>query len=185
LAQLAKKIAGLRDRDKELLAEQLTLEAEGFRPTPRQAGPTIRERAMNLVNGFALPVDKAPTPAERLHAVVDEREAIKLATEALEQRETQQRVVALNAMMDEGAADWRKIVRRRVMALLELRAANREAALFRGELQRRAKLTVSLVCDSNAAPLFGPPVVGDQAYVFLQMCIKHGIVSASEIENAV
>jgi hypothetical protein len=180
---LMAKMGRLRDRDAELLAAQLDLEKTGVRPIAPNAGPDVRDLATALLNGHALPADREPTNETRLYGIVTERKAIKIAIEALQSRETQARIIAAAEVIQETSADWRAIVRRRALAVLDLRRANAEAAEFREHVRRLAKQPPSLICDPHTGPVFGPPVVGDPVYVFLEACIKAGIVSRKELKN--
>ncbi|OBQ58037.1 hypothetical protein EFV37_13190 [Mesorhizobium loti] len=184
IEQILAKARGFRDRDKALLAEQIQLEQAGIRPAEPQSGPDARELAATLLNGHALPKDKLPTPGETLHGIKTERAAIVFALEALESRENQARIMAVAEVMRETEADWLEIVRQRAMALLTLRRVNAEAAGFREKVRRLAKANPNLICDVVSGPLFGPPVVGDHAYVFLQACERAGIITRKEIDDA-
>lgn len=177
------KAKSLKAREKLLLAEQIELEHQGVRPELPAAGPNVRDLAASLLDGSALP-SREQTPGERLHAVVLERQALVLAIDALAERENTARRIAAAEMIQETGDAWREIVRQRCLALLSLRRVNQEAASFRESIRRIGGNSPNLICDATSGPLFGPPVVGDGAYTFLQAAMAAQIISKKEITNA-
>jgi hypothetical protein len=180
---IVRKIAGLEERNRALLGRQLELEHDGVMPIEHVERADAQSLAVELLNGHAVPTDSEPTPGEVLHGIIKERAAIKIAIESLQNKETQARILALGEIMQEASSDWRMIVRRRAVALLELRAANVEATEFRERLRKLSKMTPTLICDRQAGSLFGPPIVGDESYRFFEDCIAAGIVAASEVKK--
>ncbi|TPN45308.1 hypothetical protein FJ976_24040 [Mesorhizobium sp. B1-1-9] len=182
---IQRKADGFKARDRELLASQLEMEQAGVRPQEsRTVGPEPREMAATLLNGMAIAADRDPTPGEELHKIIVERKAIEIALDALAGRENQARIIAAAEVLQESASDWREIVRQRAMCVLALRRVNAEAFAFRERIRRLARTNPNLICDVSSGPLFGPAVVGDHAYTYLEACVKAGIISRSEIDNA-
>jgi hypothetical protein len=183
LGAVLRKRTALIERDTLLLAEQLDLEAAGVKPAQASAVPDARRMAQTLLNGFAAPeLQPGGHSAEaRLFSIIKDREATQIAIDLLVSRELQARAVAVAEVMQAGLGDWRAIVRRRALALLELRAANRAAARFREAVTALSGAPPGLVCDRMFGPLFGPPIVGDQSYEFLKIAVAEGIVSAKEV----
>ncbi|WP_457154704.1 hypothetical protein [Mesorhizobium sp. P5_C1] len=178
------KAASLKARDKELLAEQIELEQAGIRPELPAAGANVRDLAAALLEGSAAPAERLPTPGENLHHLILERQAVSFALDALAELENTARRIAAAEMLQESAAEWREIVRQRALAVLALRRINAAAFDFRERIRRVARTSPNLICDVTSGPLFGPPVVGDGAYVFLESAIAAGIISKKEILNA-
>src|SRR2546423_8175860 len=89
LSELSVKIAGLRKTDDEWLKAQLEYERAGVSPRPPSAGPDARKIAAGLLNGHASASESESSDSEKLHAILIEREAIKIAVETLERKETQ------------------------------------------------------------------------------------------------
>lgn len=182
---IQRKADGFKAREKELLAAQIAMEQAGIRPEEsRSVGPEPREMAASLLNGMAVAADRDPTPGEELHKIIVERKAISIALDALAGRENQARIVAASQVLQESAADWREICRQRAMCVLALRRVNAEAFAFRDRLRRLARTNPNLICDVTSGPVFGPAVIGDATYVFLESCIAAGIVTRKEIQDA-
>lgn len=180
--EIQRKATALKARAKELLAAQLDLEHQGIRPQEKaSSGPDPRDLAASMLSGSALPAERDPTPGENLHRIIVERQAVALAIDTLAEQENQARRIAAAEAIQETAAAWREIVRRRAMAVLELRRANQEAASFRERLRRIGGNNPNLICDPVSGSLFGAPVVGDGAYVFLESAVAAGILNRKEI----
>ncbi|MER8743868.1 hypothetical protein NKH54_12360 [Mesorhizobium sp. M1004] len=183
--EIQRKAAGFKARGKDILAARLELEHQGIRPQEKSnSGPDPRDLAASMLDGSTVPDDRPPTPGEELFRLIVEQRAIEIAVDALAEQENQARRIAAAEAIQETAAAWREIVRRRAMAVLELRKANQEAAAFREHLRRIGGNNPNLICDVTSGPLFGPPVVGDGAYTFLESAVAAGIISKKEISNA-
>lgn len=178
--EIQRQAAALKVRDKELLAAQLELEHQGIRPEQAVVGPGVRDWAAALLAGCTVPAEREPTPGEQLQKIILERQAIAIAVDALAEQENQARRLAAAEALQESAAEWLEIVRQRALAVLTLRRVNAEASAFRDRIRRIARTNPNLVCDVTSGPLFGPPVVGDGAYVFLENCISAGIITRKE-----
>ncbi|QND59848.1 hypothetical protein [Mesorhizobium huakuii] len=186
LEAISRKRVALNARDKDILAAVLDLEHQGIRPQEKStSGPDPRDLAASLLDGSALPAARPPTPGEELFQLLVERQAITIALDALAERENQARRIAAAEALQETAADWLEIVRQRALAVLTLRRLNQEAAAFRDRLRRIAGGNpTNLICDFNSGPVFGPATIGDHVYSYLEACVKAGVLSRSEINNA-
>ncbi|ESY30035.1 MULTISPECIES: hypothetical protein [unclassified Mesorhizobium] len=179
--EIQRRAGGLKAREKELLAAQIELEQAGIRPELPAVGPSVRDWAAALLDGSAVPADRDPTPGEDLQKIVLERQAIAIALDALAEQENQARRIAAAEMLQESAAEWREIVRQRALAVLTLRRVNAAAFEFRERIRRIARTNPNLICDVTSGPLFGPPVVGDGVYTFLESAVAAGIITKKEI----
>ena len=182
LAALDKKVAGLRDRDRTLLAEQIKLERAGASPAPGKAIPEAQQLARQYLNGFGELLPELE-PSGRLYQLRIERDAIRIAVDTLGREEMRARAVALATMIQEKGDVWRDVVRERAFAILALRKANQRAESFRAEL---AGLSggygdVGLACDPYYGDLFAPPIATDEGGEFLEKCVVMGFVSRKEI----
>jgi hypothetical protein len=183
LAALDKKAAGLRERDKALLAEQIRLERAGASPAPGKPIPEAQQMAREILNGYAGLLPEIE-PSGRLHQILVERTAVSIAVATLGREEMRARAVALAQMIEEKGDVHREIVRARVDALLALRRANARAEAFRSELAGLSGGYGSgLLCDPYAGALFEPPVVGDDGYLFLESCVANGFATKREITS--
>src|SRR6202158_253456 len=162
LAAVLQKRASLIERDSALLAEQLKLEAAGINPAPPDPAPDPRRMAQTLLNGFGGPDLPAGSPSARLFSIILDRQATQIALDALVSKELAARAIAVAEVMQTGLGDWRAIVRRRALALIEHRRANRDAAEFRQAVTALAGVAPGLVCDRHYGPLFGPPLARGQ-----------------------
>lgn len=179
--EIQRKADGLKARAKDLLAAQLELEQAGIRPEQAIVGPGVRDWAAALVDGSPVPAVRDPTPGEQLQKIILERQAIEIALDALAEQENQARRIAAAELLQESAADWREIVRQRALAVLTLRRVNAAAFDFRERIRRLARGNPNLICDVTSGPIFGPPVVGDGVYTFLENCVSAGIITRKEI----
>jgi hypothetical protein len=184
LEALDKKAAGLRERDRVLLAEQIRLERAGASPEPGKPIPQASAMARELLNGFGglLP---EPEPNGRLYQIRVERDAILIAVNTLGREEMRARAVALATMIQERGDIWREIVRERVFAISKLRKANQRAESFRAEL---AGLSggygdVGLACDNYYGDLFSVPIATDEGGEYLEKCVVMGFVTRKEIAS--
>ncbi|QKD04267.1 hypothetical protein [Mesorhizobium loti] len=185
LEAISHKRLAFTERGKDILAARLELEHQGIRPEERSNwGPDPRDLAASMLDGSALPAARSPTPGEELFQLLVEQQAVTIALDELAERENQARRIAAAEALRETADEWRRLVRRRAMAVIELRQANQEAATFRERLRRIGGNNPNLIADATSGPLFGPPVVGDGAYTFLESCVSAGIISKKEITNA-
>jgi hypothetical protein len=186
LAAVLQKRASLIERDSVLLAEQLRLEKQGVNPAPPDPAPDPQQMARTLLNGFAGPELPTGSASARLFSIILDRQATQIALDALVSRELEARAIAVAEVMQTGLGDWRTITRRRALALIELRRANRDAAEFRQAVTALAGVAPGLVCDRHYGPLFGPPIAGDQGHSFLEAAAAEGIITPRErdAENA-
>jgi len=182
IAALGRKRGALMQRDRDLLEEQIILEKAKVIPQAPRTEVDPKTIARELLNGFA-PPEPAGKPGERLFAILRQRAGIEIALDALQQNELQNRALAVGEVMQRQGANWRELVRRRALAVLELRRANAACAEFRKSVAAIAAGPPGLVCDRSGGPLFGEPIVGDVAYVFFQDCVRAGIIGREDLDG--
>jgi hypothetical protein len=166
--------------DALLLAEQLQLEADGVRADDDPVAATQVENAkVKWLNGLA--PQHIPALGNRLHQIQVDRAGIAAAEQDLQRQLFHATADGYREWSTANAARWVAISVRRCQALLDLRRANREAEQFRTEAAKHSPGVVNLAHDRTSG-IFGPPVVGDTVYSFLEQCIKGGIISRKDIE---
>jgi hypothetical protein len=180
VAAFERKLAGIAAQDGPLLAEQLELEKAGVVPEEPSALPNVRRMAAEMLNGSAPAALGEYNQGERLSLIIRKRAAIAEALQKGSHEHFKLCAVRLAWLLDKHGREWREIVRKRAMALLELRKANREAAAFRRMMISAAGIQLSLRCDRQGGPVFGE-AVSDPAYEFLQEAIQEGFLLASEV----
>jgi hypothetical protein len=181
IAAIARKADALRQRDRDLVNEQIILEQAKIAPAAPSATADPRDLAREMLNGFA-PPEPAGKPEQRLFAILHERAGIAIALDLLQQQDLQSRVLAVGQVTQARGEDWRALVRERALALIALRRANKACSDFRKSVTEVAGMAPGLICDRSGGLLFGPPVVGDQAYVFLTDCMRAGFIGREDLD---
>jgi len=166
------RIAELQTRDRLLTEEMIRLEKSQVGPSDQSR--EIDARARSLISGQ--PAEVLPT--HDLGTVRLEREtvrrAIKLLSDEIAAVVAEQQRQAVAERMDE----WRGLIRKSVLAVVELQRLNRAREKFKKELGGMP----SLPCNMAANLLLGTgEIVGDAAYRFVQDVIRAGIVTKSEV----
>src|SRR3954462_9642063 len=105
VSALSTKIRGIRERDAELLQEQLNQEKAGVRPEAPQAEPDEDALARQFLNGYA-PAKLVGSDDQRLHRVMLERRAIRLALGVLEEKQTVARLQAIAEATRSCQSSW-------------------------------------------------------------------------------
>ena len=162
------RIAELQTRDRLLTEEMIRLEKSQVGPSDQSR--EIDARARSLISGQ--PAEVLPT--HDLGTVRLEREtvrrAIKLLSDEVAAVVAEQQRQAVAERMDE----WRGLIRKSVLAVVELQRLNRAREKFKKELGLPCNMAPNLLLGTGE-------IVGDAAYRFVQDVIRAGIVTESEV----
>jgi len=184
LEALDRKRAALLDRDAELHKQQISLEAGGAVPSPPGAGPSLHDKAIEMLNGTAPPGSSAGGPRnEVLYAVLFERQALAQAIEMLRSPIIHAELERVSEQLEEARPAWGEITRRRVLALEALRKANVEAYEFMSTLQRKARTSIVgwFPCDAAGVPFdFVDAKLGGDITDFIDAAVRSGFCSSKE-----
>jgi len=188
-AELDGRIYKLNQLHSKLTGEIVSHQRSMVAPIALDPAPKIDQLAASYTKGEAPEIPATGNARERLALLLAHATAVERALGILNTECMHLYAPALAELMSQRGMSWNGIVRRRALALIELRKANAEARAFRRDLIRTLKGggNVNLVCSffEIPSPLFAIPVVGDHAFLFLTECVKAGICTQSEIAEAI
>ena len=184
LAILDSKLATIRERDKALLAEQIALEKNTVVPIAPTVAANPGHMAMQMLGGNPVDIKAYASPGERLHAILVEREAIKQALEMGRRQAGRQRLELAAQAIKNHSDEWNENVRQTALTLLHLRHLNVARATMRQAITATMGISLPMPIDRSTGPIFGPPIVGDEVYRFLQHAVQAGIITEKEVKNA-
>jgi len=178
---LDRRITSLSERDATLLAEQLELEVNGAIAVAPSAIPSPRVRVAELLNGSAPDSLRGLRQGERMSAIIGERLAIRLAVETVSSQRVRAEIGVAAEVIGQHREHCAAIVRARVVALVALRATNREALAFKAEMTAAARVGLDWPADPSGR-VFDDEWHGDSATaIFLESAVANGFVTAMEI----
>jgi hypothetical protein len=138
LSELNADIVKYRERERELLAEQIQLEKAGVEAVDPQDGASLGNRVLDrakvLINGYSDAAPIAVDQGARLFTIRLERDAIGEALRAMSQAAIRFGGAALNEFLENGGLErWREIQRGRAAALVAVAEFEAKAEAFRVE----------------------------------------------------
>jgi hypothetical protein len=181
-------IRGLHSADAELLKLQLEVEAAGgdFRGT-NAAGPDPRSSAVELLNGYAPPLEKLasgralPTWSE----IIFERRRIEHALVLAAKREPALRAEALSEYLLQIGSEYETCL----VEIARHRLAERALVARVAAMSDRVNILSGgpgegLKCDPTLTRIFAPAGQIDAAYDWFGRLAAAGFLKASEVANA-
>lgn len=177
--ELSVRIDGLRKRDRELTEEIIALEKIGTAGVDLAALDLDEMAYATLMDVPVAKKLRTETPRD-LKAVYHERQVVRRAVEIgnhLLTRATHDR--QLNALV-ERMDEWRQLIRRRALAVLELQKINRACRDFKTSIGG----SPSLPCDVSPRALLGfGDIVSMEPHPFLQSVLQQGIITKGEVDR--
>jgi len=184
IAAIERRRAALRAFAADCLAAHIQLEKAGHRLAERLEYKDLALRLMKAAELPALPSDEMPAPP-RVQWLDQHRMAAELAFERLGDDVLQQRILLVAQVIASRKQDWLNEVRGLAEAIVTLRRRLKAMREFKAELRKLGSTRLHILAEEfDTGPVFGPPVVGDRIYTFVELCRREGIISEEEYADA-
>lgn len=131
LASLNEHIRALIAQDKNLLAEELSLDKLGANPEQPQAGDSVASRAKHFLNGFDSLPSLGLSKGERLYVVRQDRLAIAAALSELERQRQHHLAIEAHATAKANTPRFLSLIKRAALLATEFEAVEAEIAAMR------------------------------------------------------
>jgi hypothetical protein len=174
---LDERLAELKERRKQVIAEIIELEANGAKPIAGDVVAPLYQDALALLAGTSPPPPPVASDNARLHGLFRERDAIDRALTLGDQQGFRLRVENRAELAHDIEQAWRKAIVRTAALLEELEQLAQERVHLMQEFAMRTGLPQhTLDCSGQAQRAAGPRIVGDAAYQFLAAARAAGFI---------
>ena len=182
LEELSAHIAQLMKAERELLAEQLSLEQHGAVPELPLPGETVAGRLKFWLNGYAHPLAGVGMSGnERLRNICVDKDAIRLALSQLEQQRQQLVADEHRAIAERDTAAWLADCRALVLAADRLRALDEKVQARRNQAGGQY---LPLIVDFGQRSVIGARWDADPSSRARTALLQAGIISEKDLEAA-
>lgn len=178
VTDLDRKLVELRARERELDAEIIELESQGFTRT-ESAAPVEDEIETQAYSLLTATPPAAATSKPTVQSRYREREIIRRALEIGAEMSREERTEWQRIAISDRMNFWRSLVRETAVLVIQLQKVNRSREEFKAALGGMP----SLPCNTGSAALLGVGASGDETKRFVQSVLKAGIMTQGEVDK--